>query len=310
MAEPDEQDADTGQVGDNLGPGTDFLEVAFRQQAEARNQSSAAAQLEVPGDGDDPDGEDSEDGEATGDGADATSETDTPSPEAELGRFVDSLIDNPKAITTIPRGQQAAVVDAMQEKMVAATHMLVQQAYQEGLKSGKQQVEQQRQMETLDALLEQGDIAAFREEAKNFPGGEKNYHRVKADLEPTPAGSMEHYQERTNRIFSELGEYPEAQAELRANWNYRATDDDLIRLSRDVGAALERAKASRVRRDPDVTALQKRSDAAAGRKAIPKPDASSGTAGGGGTRDISKITNVSDLFDIAFRQDLAKKKTG
>lgn len=292
MAEPDEQDAGTGDDLDDEG---DYLDIAFRQQA----SPSTPAALQVPGDGDDLDGEDSEDGNSEEAGAD--SETDTTSPGQEVARFVDSLIENPKAITTIPRGQQAAVVDAMQEKMIQATHMLVQQAFRDGLEQGKQQIELRRQVETLDALLEQGDIAEFREEAKKFPGGEKNYHRVKADLEPTPAGSVEHYQERTNRIFAELGDYPEAQAELRANWNYRATDDDLLRLSRDVGAALERAKASRVRRDPDAQALQRRTEAAAKRKAIPKPDTTAGAAGGGEQRDISRMTNVNDLLELAFR---------
>lgn len=209
----------------------------------------------------------------------APEESDEVDPEVaasvQLAEYVSLYEKNPKSITSVPRALQPQVAAAHREWLEQATQAAVNEAYRKGIAEGQQGVQIRQQVETLDKLFEDGDVFAFKEMVAKFPGGERGYHAAKANLAPVQAGSTDDYQRRATEIFHGLErEFPEAAAKVRASWNYAATDTDIERLRQDVADARAEAKLARLRTDPNTKQLNERSQAAAQRKALPKPDVS------------------------------------
>ncbi len=269
------QESESGATGSDLDGGVTVAERSADPNFIPDSvRASMAPQLlaTLPEAKAEPDGEDS-----TGD----TAETETATPEEQLTQWVTGLDENPASITSVPRAQQAAVIAAWKNEYESAAVAALQAAYAQGREHAQAQIATQSQVETLDELLEAGDVALFREQVKLFPGGEKNYYRVKAEMQPIPANSAEAFQAQADEIFAQLAPHPEAQKAFADRWDYAPTEADMRRLAIDVGKALGSIQAGR-NADPAAKALAARTQAAAGRKAIPRVEVSPPNAGPGG----------------------------
>lgn len=230
------------------------------------------------------DGSDEEDEPSTGEG----------DPEApdDVSQYVAQIAENPRSITSVPRAKLPDVVGRVLDIGANA----INEAFLEGLRQGEQRARTtatlQDKVRELDQFLEDGDAAAFKEAAKQFPGGEKNYYRVKADLTPIPDGSPASFQQQAHQLFNELAAYPEAQQFLASNWNYRETAGDIARLARDVGVLMERARAASTK-PAEPSRLQQRREAQEQRKKTPKPDVSQGIALGGSEISPEQLQKLS-----------------
>jgi len=210
------------------------------------------------------------------------------SPEAQLSEWVGLLEDNPASITRIPRAKQGDVLSAMQERWTAITQNAMQHAYQAGIEASTQQTTVSRQVEALDALLEEGDTAAFRDALAEFPGGESAYYEAKAKATPKSVSPVERYQERANAIFADLNARPDVQERLKAQWNYSGDEAGIARLEADVRRFLMESPGGK-QTDTD---LEQRRAAAERRAKAPKAEASQGAGAGVGSLDYASFIKL------------------
>jgi len=219
--------------------------------------------------------------------------------DPELVSFVNALDENPSTISRVPREKQGAVIKAWQDHLLAVSTTAVQNAYRLGAEHAETRSTLQGQIGTLDELMDAGDVAAFREKLKTFPGGEANYYRLKADMTPVEAGSPEHFQSRANELFAELKPYPALAEQFKGKWDYKATEADMLRLAKDIGQEIARAGNPQ---DPAASQLARRQAAATERKAIPKPDVTPGVSPGG-SLTIPALQKMSTDEIVALRKD-------
>ena len=267
---------DTAVETGTLDAGTQGDNALMPDNASSSIAPELLATLPTPAPTTDDDG--SDDDTAPLDEADEapTEEGDEAAPD-EVNQWLAQIADNPRSITSVPRARLPEVVDRIVEIASAAT----ENAYQQGLQHGEQRARTtatlQEKVAELDQYLEDGDMAAFKEAVKTFPNGEKNYYRVKAELTPIPEGSPQQFQQRAEELFRQLS--PEAQQVLQQSWNYSATEQDMLRLARDVGILQERTRGATTAASPHP--IQQRREAQKQRKETPKPDVSQGVAAGG-----------------------------
>lgn len=240
---------------------------------------------------DDADDADEEDGPPTGTRTDDASDADAnaspdeadagdaaeppPSPEQEVATWADLTFDNPQTAARIPKNRLPEVFTEWRNRMQTAFDAGVTQGIQHA-QTNAQRTSMQAEVARIEALLEDGDADSYLEEVEKFPGGKANFKRVSADLEPVQANSPQAFTQRADTILKQLSPYPELLEQMKSEWgqrNYKATDEDLIRLAVDVGQMVgARGKAS----TPAKTELQKRQEGLNGLKARPKPDVSEG----------------------------------
>ena len=237
----------------------------------------------------------------------AEAEPEAPDEQAQLASWVESLIDNPRSITSIPRAQQPAAMEAWASKTVEVAQQAIQLAYQAGMQAAEQRGATSRQISEIDAALEDGDIDQYRALVAKFQGGERGYHAAKAQLSPIPEASPEAFQQRVNAIWQDLADRPDVQEALRTQWNYPASADGVARLESDIRGLLKRpAKGP----DPDQKVLQQRAENTQRLRNTPKPDTTPGT-GAAGVPTRKEAEALSDaqwakLYDNAKRSPEGK----
>lgn len=200
------------------------------------------------------------------------------SPDDQLEDWVTQLDENPATLSRIPRANQVEVISEWKTRFEEAAVGAVRTAYEQGQRDAQVRLQMTAQVGQLDELLDSGDIPAFREAVAKFPGGEKNYYRVKAELQPIAADSPERFQAEADSLFRQLDAYPEVQQRFASSWNYTADAAGIRQLSIDIGKALGRLEAGE--QDPAAQALARRKAATAERRATPRPDATDGSADG------------------------------
>jgi len=234
-------------------------------------------------------------------------EPEAPDEQAQLASWVESLIDNPRSITSIPRAQQPAAMEAWASKTVEVAQQAIQMAYAAGMQAAEQRSATTRQIAEIDAALEDGDIDQYRALVSKFQGGERGYHAAKAQLSPIPEASPEAFQQRVNAIWQDLADRPDVQEALRTQWNYPASADGVARLESDIRGLLKRpAKGP----DPDQKVLQQRAENTQRLRNTPKPDTTPGT-GAAGVPTRKEAEALSDaqwakLYDNAKRSPEGK----
>lgn len=229
-------------------------------------------------------------------------EPEAPDEQAQLASWVESLIDNPRSITSIPRAQQPAAMEAWASKTVEVAQQAIQMAYAAGMQAAEQRSATTRQIAEIDAALEDGDIDQYRALVSKFQGGERGYHAAKAQLSPIPEASPEAFQQRVNAIWQDLTDRPDVQEALRSQWNYPASADGVARLEADIRKLLKRpAKGP----DPDQKVLQQRAENTQRLRNTPKPDTTpgSGSAGIPSRKEAEALTDRdwARLYDNAKR---------
>ena len=237
----------------------------------------------------------------------AEAEPEAPDEQAVLASWVESLIDNPRSITSIPRAQQPAAMEAWASKTVAVAQQAIQLAYQAGMQAAEQRGATSRQISEIDAALEDGDIDQYRALVAKFQGGERGYHAAKAQLSPIPEASPEAFQQRVNAIWQDLADRPDVQEALRTQWNYPASADGVARLESDIRGLLKRPVKGP---DPDQKVLQQRAENTQRLRNTPKPDTTPGT-GAAGVPTRKEAEALSDaqwakLYDNAKRSPEGK----
>ena len=234
-------------------------------------------------------------------------EPEAPDEQAQLASWVESLIDNPRSITSIPRAQQPAAMEAWASKTVEVAQQAIQLAYQAGMQAAEQRGATSRQISEIDAALEDGDIDQYRALVAKFQGGERGYHAAKAQLSPIPEASPEAFQQRVNAIWQDLADRPDVQEALRTQWNYPASADGVARLESDIRGLLKRPVKGP---DPDQKVLQQRAENTQRLRNTPKPDTTPGT-GAAGVPTRKEAEALSDaqwakLYDNAKRSPEGK----
>ena len=232
----------------------------------------------------------------------AEAEPKAPDEQAVLASWVESLIDNPRSITSIPRAQQPAAMEAWASKTVEVAQQAIQMAYAAGMQAAEQRGVVTRQITEIDTALEDGDIDQYRALVAKFQGGERGYHAAKAQLAPIPEASPEAFQQRVNAIWQDLTDRPDVQEALRTQWNYPASADGVARLEADIRKLLKRpAKGP----DPDQKVLQQRAENTQRLRNTPKPDTTpgSGSAGIPSRKEAEALTDRdwARLYDNAKR---------
>lgn len=199
-------------------------------------------------------------------------------PQGELTTWVESLFDNPRSITSVPRARQPEVLQAFSERAVQIANDYARQAYQAGMQAAEMKASTARQIGEIDAALESGDIDGYRELVAKYPGGERGYHAAKAEIAPIRESSPEAFNQRVAVIWQDLADRPDVQEALRKQWNYQASAEGVARLEADIRKLL---KSSPARPDPDQRAIEQRRENTQRLKAVPKPDTSPGSGLGG-----------------------------
>lgn len=199
-----------------------------------------------------------------------------PSPDEQFETWVTQLDENPNTLARIPRANQVEVISEWKTRFEDAAVGALRTAYEQGQRDAVANLQMTSTVANLDRLLEDGDMPSFKEAVAKFPGGEKNYYRVKADMQPIAADSPEHFQREANALFQQLADYPEVQQVFAENWNYTADAAGISKLSVDIGKALGRIEAGGTTQDPATQALARRKAATADRRAVPRPSATDG----------------------------------
>ena len=198
------------------------------------------------------------------------------SPDEQFEMWVTQLDENPNTLARIPRANQVEVISEWKARFEEAAIGAMRTAYEQGQREAVANLQMTSTVAKLDQLLDEGDIPAFKESVAKFPGGEKNYYRVKADMQPIAADSPEHFQNEANALFQQLADYPDVQKVFADNWNYTADAAGMRKLSLDIGKALGRLEAGEKPQDPAAQALARRKAATVERRAVPRPPTTDG----------------------------------
>lgn len=212
---------------------------------------------------------------------DAEAKPDEPPPDP-VAEWVKALEDNVATIARVPQKQLPTVLKAYEAQWTATATTAMQMAYQQGLAAGKQGSTVESSVAKIDALFDAGDLDLYREELAKFPGGERAYHRAKAELTPVPESSPEHFQNQANQLFANARLTPDEAAVFQRNWNYAAAERDMGRLEADLKAVVRaRSNGNGTRPDPDQQAVARRSENVSRLKETPKAEVTAGGADGG-----------------------------
>jgi len=223
---------------------------------------------------DDDSGEESED--------DASDEDEETPPEDEVATWVSQFDENPNTASRIPRKLLGPVLQSWRSNVEDAATRAVLQNTQVVAQRTRQLVEMEYRVKEIDQLESVGDFDQRQEKIAEFPGGAKNYYRVKADMQPNPASSPVSFNQRAAQLVSQLANNKAASDEIAANFarnKYVESEESMMQLAIDVGALLQKHSGSNS--DPATQELQRKRDAQARRRAAPRPDVSDGVGNNG-----------------------------
>lgn len=283
-------------------------EILARMSPELRSTVPTSAEEETAPPEDDAEDEPEEEEDLPEEDSDdepADEEDEEPSPDEEVAAWLPQLDENVNIASRIPKKQLGPVLAAWFQRHVDIANNAVRQAAQVVEQRVRERVEMEQKVKEIDGLLEDGDVHAMREKLAQFPGGERNYHLVRAQLQPVQANSPEHYQQRAAQLVAQLASNPSAAQELQANWNYAANEADMTRLALDVGRLLQKHSG---KQDTATQDLQRRKAAQERRRATPRPpDVSDGV--GNSTRiTMADLKRVSQEQVAAWMADPVKSK--
>lgn len=211
-------------------------------------------------------------------------------PEAPVDlmpQWVNDTLENPRAITKVPRSQQGAVIDAIKAQWINQANQYGQQMYLQGRQDAARDAEAEVRRAELESMQED-DPAGFVAWVKENPGEAAKFLQGKA-VAPRAPSEAEILREAQAEL-AKLEAYPEAKAEIFAHpEKYPPTPAGLRALVRDVALA-------EARNQPASKQAAQRQQAAEKVSSAPKPDVSgSGAAAGPLTFEKLKTMSADDL---------------
>lgn len=186
------------------------------------------------------------------------------------------IAENPNLITRVAQRDLPAllteVLAYVQEGKVSREQAIAlgQAAYDKGRTDASQQSVLSTAAQRIDALLEAGDVAAYRAEVARFPGGERGFYQAKAAATPVAQGSAEYYQAQANTQWGRLTQ--DEQAAFAAHWDYGADEAGIGRLTRDIDQAVQQR--GRNLDDSATQELEQRREAISRNRRLPRIDRS------------------------------------
>lgn len=202
-------------------------------------------------------------------------------PDDDVAEWLDQLWENPRLIARIPQKRLAEVHEAERNRWTDTTTRAIQNTHETAFQLGYQRARLEQQVASIDRLQQGGDYDGAHEELQKFPGGERNYYLLKAELQPVPDESPQHFAKLgTDEAAKAIAETPAIEQALRANFEarkYPANLDGYRLLLMDIGTLRARGVAGTTK-DPAGQALAQRRAAAETRKAAPKVDVSTGSS--------------------------------
>lgn len=233
-------------------------------------------------------------------------------PDAELDAMVDQVWKNPNMVARIPKDRLPEVVMRVLERRDDLATNAIQNTHKTAFEMGYQRARTEQQVAHIDQLQSDGDYDAVREALSKFPGGERNYYLLKAELQPVQDNSPQRYVRLgVDEAARAIQETPAIERELRANFDankYAANEDGYRQLLKDIGSLQARHAAGQTpKTDPAEQALQRRQQAAATRRAAPRPEVSEGM-GAPAHLKVDDIRRMTTEQVAAALRDPAKKK--
>lgn len=222
-----------------------------------------------------------------------TAEQEIPAePEAPtdlMPTWVNETLENPRAITKVPRSQQGAVIEAMKAQWLAQGNEHGRQMYAQGMQAAQEQAKQEARRAELETMQED-DPAGFVAWQRANPAEAAKFLQGMAVVPPSATGGIE---AAAAAELAKLEAYPAAKAEIYAHpEKYPPTADGLRALVRDV--ALAEAKSL----TPARQQAEQRQQAAERVKAAPKADVA------GGASAIKGAVNLAKLKDLPFDEQM------
>lgn len=210
--------------------------------------------------------------------ADGAADDEEEAPPDEVAQWVDQIWENPRTISRIPQKRLGDVLLSLLERRDGLATRAIQNTHETAFKQGYQRAQLEQQVSAIDRMQQEGDYDGAHEALKDFPGGERNYFLLKAELQPVQDQTPQYYAKLgTEEAARAIAEAPGIESALRANFEanrYPANLDGYRLLLMDIGMLKARGAAKPV--DPAGQALKQRREAAETRRAAPKPDVSGG----------------------------------
>ena len=227
--------------------------------------------------------------------------------EAALTEMVTMVAESGRRILEVPRKHQGKVVETTINALVAGFEKGRQQIFEAGHATALLQIKA-REIEDLGLA---GDRQAFDTALEKFPGGKQNYLRVlagdvsTAGTETPQKPTAVLTQQKANDLFARLAEFPQAQVELRTGWDYKETEEDLVRLALRIGELLGREKTRKAAGSPEARALAER---AANRERIAGAARTDASKGAPETREGIASNDVGELLRMGMRDAASSGK--
>lgn len=225
----------------------------------------------------------------------------TLSPEEQMARWVDQLLQNPKDITRIPQKHQAAALEARDARRDAFAAQQIQQAREQGLQAARAEFEaEQQRQQTAAAVAEIDQLKAADRDGyvdwrDQFPDRARAYDDFKEQQRnPRPAAqvdvaalNMQALHQAAEPLRKQLEALPAAKATLTARLTadptlYGPTPAGMDQFVVDATEAIAEAKAAArmTQEAPARAALEQRQANTEERRRAPRPDVSSGQRAG------------------------------
>jgi len=247
---------------------------------------------------------------ATAEQPEAEGEPDEAPPESRLNQWVADVASNPNTLDRIPPRHHKAVVEAIISQNNDVNRRAVELAIERGRQAGLQQAEQQRAIDTevarLDTLADE-EPEQFIRWQREYPDRAQAYFAIKGGqaapkaAAPDPMVAAKPYLDQARALFERLKEFPAAHERVLAKaGDFQATAEGFAQFATLVADELAEAKAKKP--DPAGQAIEKRKQAQAERKAVPRPETGTGRAAPTDELPEDPMT----LIGMGFKKDYAK----
>lgn len=210
-------------------------------------------------------------------GEEPAAEAEKPTPPAQ-NEWVTTLRTAPQRINEIPAKERGAAVQQLINAERQAAAEAINKAQADTRAQVETEVKVKAAVEGIDQLKAE-DPEAFAEWTEADPKAAAAYFAYKQNgLAPAQADTKQVIADAAKPLLDQVKAYPDAYAEIVAKdtadqARYAPTPQGLSRLAADVAEAIAKATAAPSNAQQ---ALDKRREAQAARKAIPRPDVSTG----------------------------------